>query len=134
MRIGILAMFMAGALLIAAPTESFAQKKQRDVITREEIEKSGQKDLDLFAVIRALRPHFLEGPRGVRTLGGGAIYPVLVVVDSKRQSPEILTQIMALDVKEVRYLEPARSQNEYGINANGGAIVVKMIGAKEKEK
>src|SRR5687768_17236199 len=101
-----LALMVAGGLVFMAPSEAAAQKKQRDVITVQEIEKSGQKDQDLFAVIRALRPHFLEGPRGVRSLGGGAIYPVLVVVDGKRDSPEVLAQIMAKDVKEVRYLEP----------------------------
>lgn len=133
MRLGP-ALLLAGAVVAMAPSESAAQKKQRDLITREEIGKSGQKDQDLRAVIRALRPHFLEGPRGVRTLGGGAIAPILIVVDGARMAPEVLTQIMAVDVKEVRYLEPARSQNEYGINANSGAIVVKMILAKDKEK
>jgi hypothetical protein len=134
MRIGIAALVMAGAFLTLAPTESFAQKKQKDVITREEIEKSGQKDLDLLQAIKALRPQFLEGPRGVRTMGGGAIYPTILVVDGRRMGElDGLSQIMAMDVREVRYLDPSKSQNEYGINANGGAVVVKLMSSK-KEK
>ena len=40
----------------------------------------------------------------------------------------------AIDAKEVRYLDPTKSQNEFGINANSGAIVVKTMNAKDKEK
>lgn len=133
MRLG-LALLFAGAVLAATPTQAFAQKKQRDLITREEIEKSSQKDLDLFTAIKAIRPQFLEPPRGARSMGGGAMNPILVVIDGRRDSPEVLAQIRAADVKEVRYLDPARSQNEYGITANSGAIVVKLLASEKKEK
>ena len=129
-----LALLLAGAFLVAAPSSSFAQKKQRDVITNDEIAKSGSKDLDLLSAIKALRPHFMEMPRGARTLGGSAINPIMVVIDGRRGDAEMLTTLKATDAKEVRYLDPNRSQNEYGINANSGAIVVKLMGAKDKEK
>ena len=51
---------------------------------------------------------------------------------SPRHRDDLVT-IMAKDVKEVRYLDPNRSQNEYGTTANGGAIVVKLLSAKEKK-
>jgi hypothetical protein len=128
----VLAMFAAA--WTAVPDTAFAQKKSRDLITQEEIEKSGQKDQDIIAAIRSLRPHFLEGPRGTRTLGSGMIYPLVVVVDGRRQTGlDDLVTMMAKDVKEVRYLDPTRSQNEFGVNANGGAIVVKTISAKDKK-
>jgi hypothetical protein len=133
MRLGF-ALLFAGAVLAATPAQAFAQKKQRDVITREEIEKSSQKDLDLFTAIKAIRPSFLEPPRGSRSLGGGAMNPLLVVIDGRRDGPETLAQIRAADVKEVRYLDPTRSQNEYGITANSGAIVVKLLASEKKEK
>lgn len=123
----------AGALLALQPSESLAQKKQRDVITNEEIAKSAQKDGDLLTAIKALRPNFLEPPKGLRTLGGGMQYPLLVVVDGRRGDSEALVQLKAIEAKEVRYLEPSRAQNEFGITANGGAIVVKLMNAKEKE-
>lgn len=133
MRLGS-ALLVVGALIAVTPTDVFAQKKQRDVITNEEIAASGQRDLDLLQAIKALRPHFFEGPRGARSLGGGAIMPVMVVVDGRRGEQDALSQLRAIDAKEVRYLDPTRSQNEYGISANSGAIVVKTLSAKDKEK
>lgn len=128
-------MFAIVAALAVVPADASGQKKQRDLITREEIQQSSQKDQDLLAVIRAVRPHFLAGPRGVRTIGGGMQNPLMVVVDGRRESgPDVLVQIMAAQVEEVRYLEPARAQNQYGVNANGGAIVVRMIDAKSVEQ
>jgi hypothetical protein len=133
MRLG-LALLFAGAVLAATPSDAFAQKKQRDVITAEEIEKSGQKDLDLLSAIKALRPHFLEMPRGNRTMGNSYFFPITVVVDGRRGDAEALSQLRAIDVKEVRYLDANKSQNEYGANANSGAIVVKMMRVDKKEK
>lgn len=133
-------MLVAGLVLavpgdaLAQPTQAAAPKKSRDLITQAEIEQSGQKDADLLAAIRSLRPHFLEGPRGVRTLGSGMIYPLVVVVDGRKVTGlDDLVTILAKDVKEVRYLDANRSQNEYGTTANGGAIVVRLIGAKDKK-
>ena len=126
-RIGGLAFLLVCIVLVSAPSGVLAQKKQRDVITREEILNSAQKDQDLLEVIKALRPHFLQAPRGVRTLGGASPGALSVYVDRTRQpGPDILRQMMANTIEEVRYLDPNRSQNEYGITANGGAIVIKM--------
>lgn len=133
MRLGS-ALVVVGALIAVTPAAAFAQKKQRDVITNEEIAASGQRDLDLLQAIKGLRPHFLELPRGPRTLGGGAIMPIVVVVDGRRGEGDALSQLRAIDAKEVRYLDPTKSQNEYGISANSGAIVVKTMSAKDKEK
>ncbi len=132
MRMETLVVMTMGSLLALTPDDLSAQKKQRDKITRQEIESSSQRDRDLLTAIRALRPHFLEGPRGVRTLGGGMQNPTLVVVNGRRETgADALFRIMASYVEEVRYLDPARAQNEYGVNANGGAIVVKLIDTKQ---
>ena len=131
MRLTTRLMLGVATVLVFAPTDATAQKKQRDRITKEEIQQSSQKDQDLYAVIRALRPHFLEGPRGVRTIGGGMQNPVIVVVDRRRETPDVLLQIMAPQVEEVRYLDPSRAQNQFGVSANGGAIVVKLAGSAE---
>ena len=126
---------LAAVTLCTVSTDAAAQKKkQRDVITQEEIKDGGQLDRDLGSAIRSLRPHFLAPPRGVRTMGAGMIYPLVLYVDGIRQ-PDIdaLVSVMAKDVREVRYLEPSQSSNAYGITANGGAIVVKTLTAREKE-
>lgn len=123
---------LAAAALVATPDDASAQKKkQRDLITQEEIEKGGQVDRDLGSAIRSLRPHFLAPPRGIRTMGAGMIYPLVVYVDGIKQTgTDALVNIMAKDVREVRYLEPSQSSNRYGTTANGGAIVVTTLTAK----
>ena len=45
---------MAIGLLAITPVNGHAQKRSRDLITREEIESSAQKDQDIYAVIRSL--------------------------------------------------------------------------------
>lgn len=129
-------MRLVGSLAVAVvasvtqPSGLQAQKRQRDLITREEILKSSQKDGDLFQCIKALRPQFLEAPRGVRSLGGTGTAPLAIYVDKIRQSGgDALFLIMANTVAEVRYLDASQSQNEYGLSANGGAIVIKLYRA-----
>ena len=120
-----------GAVLAITPAESLAQKRQRDRITREEILKSAHSELDLFQVIRSLRPHFLAPPPGVRTLGGAnAPAPKAVYVDGRRETGvDALRTLMALQVEEVLYLDPTRAENELGLVANGGAVMVKLYKA-----
>lgn len=103
------------------------QKKSRDLITREEIEGSAQKDQDIFAVIRALRPHFLAPARGIRTLGNSSTRMSLYVDGARESDFNALKNIMAISVEDVRYLDPSQSEAEFGTVANGGAVLVKRI-------
>jgi hypothetical protein len=130
-RLGFAALILAGALLPLTPAECLGQKRQRDRITREEILQSAQRELDLYQVIRSLRPHFLEPPPGVRTLGGAERpAPVAVYVDGRRETGlDALRTIMADRVEEVRHLDATRSESEFGPMANGGAVVVKLLKA-----
>lgn len=123
---------VAASLIALAPQAAEAQKKQRDVIAREEIEQLTPNDIDLLSALKRIRPHFVEAPRGTRTMGGGMMNPILVVIGNRRGDSQLLETLPARDVREVRYLDPSRAQNEYGIRANGGAIVVKLMNDKEK--
>lgn len=118
---------VSGMALAFTPRPSYAQKKQRDRLTREEILSSAHKDRDIYQVIRSLKPHFLAPPRGVRSFGGSAAQGVSVYVEGKRDTGlDALQTLMARDVEEVRYLDPTRSENEFGPQAKGGAVVVKL--------
>lgn len=130
-RVGFVALILASGLIILAPTEGAAQRRQRDRISREEILKSAHSELDLFQVIRSLRPHFLAPPPGVRTLGGAnPPAPVAVYVDGRRETGiDALRTIMPLQVEEVRHLDATRSENEFGPMASGGAVLVKLLKA-----
>lgn len=132
MRMRLVGMVAMAALAIAAPgSELQAQKRgPRDLLKRDEIMASAQKDMDLLKAIAALRPNMLEPPRGNRSLGGSDMAPLAIFVDRIRQSGrDALLLIPANTVAEVRYLEPAASQNEFGMSANGGALVIKRYRA-----
>ena len=126
---GPLAMLIAGAIMLAPPDLS-AQKKQRDLITREELQGSGQRDQDAFSAIRSLRPHFVAAPRGNRTMGGTAAAALVVYLDGMKSDLQALRTMSASDVVEVKYLEPAKAEEEYGITHSGGAIMVKTSRAR----
>ena len=126
-RSGVTALVLWVGALGMAPAVAHAQRKDRDLITREEIENSAQKDQDIYAVIRSLRPHFLAPARGVRTLGNSSSRRGLYVDGVHETDFGSLKNILASTVLEVRYLDPTRSEGEYGSEANGGAVVVKRI-------
>jgi hypothetical protein len=129
-RLGFTALLLAGSALAVAPGDAGAQKRQRDVISREEILASAQKDQDLYTAIRSLRPQFLEPPRGTRTMGNSITNQILVVIDGSRETGlDALKSVPANSVEEVRYLDPTKSENEFGPTANSGALVVKKFKA-----
>jgi hypothetical protein len=114
----------------ALPAACEAQRRERDRITREEILSSSHRALDLYQVVRSLRPHFLAAPRGVRTLRGAPPAITVVYIDGTRAGElDQLRTIAAMSVEEVRYLDPARAENEFGITHSGGAILVRLVKA-----
>jgi hypothetical protein len=127
-RLAFTILALAGASLFVTPASAIAQKKkQRDIVTREEIEKSAQSALDLFTAVRSLRPHFLEPARGIRTLGNGTVPPTAVYVDGRRETGlDALRSLPAMAAQEIRYLDPTKAAGEYGESAAGGAVVVKL--------
>jgi hypothetical protein len=134
-RAGVTALILAGVSICLAPASGVAQKKQRDLITREEILNSGKKDQDIFQVIRALRPHFLLPPRGVRSSVGGPRPSVLYVNGNRTGELAQLRNILAADVFEVKYLDPSKAENEFGIGHSGGAVMVTLVkGIKSNER
>jgi len=125
-RIGVLGL-LVGAMSALTAGEAPAQNRRRDLLTREEIEKSAQKGQDLLQVVRSLRPHFLSAPRGVRSMMNGPPAPVVLYVDDVRRSGiDELKLIKPELVEEVRYLEPSRAQDQYGITHSGGAVLVTL--------
>lgn len=125
--LGVFGLAAAGSILLASPAQG--QKKSRDLITREEILNSPQSSSDLYSVIRSLRPHFLLPPRGVRSMGGGGRMsaPVFYLNGNRMGELAGLRQILAQDVFEVKYLDPSKAEDEFGVGANGGAVLVTLV-------
>jgi hypothetical protein len=125
----VFALLFTSVLVVLVPDSALAQKRQRDRITREEIENSPHKNLDAFQLIRNLRPHFLEPPKGVRSFGNSnsPYVPIALYVDGRRDTGVDALRVMdPLTIEEIRYLEPTRAENEFGTNAANGAVVVKL--------
>ena len=135
-RLAVAALALASAGFALAPSYAAAQKRDRDKITREEILNSGQKERDLLVVIRGLRPHFVAPPRGVRSMGGGRAGPTVLYVNGNKMGDlSMLRQILATDVFEVRYMDPSKAENEFGIGHSGGAVLVTLVkGIKSGER
>ena len=82
---------------------------------------------DLFQAIQSLRPQFLTLPATVHSRGSAASAPISVYIDRARQmGVQSLRTIAAINVAEVRYLDPTESQNQFGAIASSGAILVKL--------
>lgn len=119
-------------------------QRDRDVITREELVQSAQKSADLYKAVRSLRPHFLQGGRGVRSMdvgtmgrdregvmrasgtarGGDPVEPVIYIDGNRAGSLEILKTIETSTIAEVRYLSPTKALNDKGPGHDGGALLI----------
>ena len=98
------------------------QRGGGDVITSEELAKVAHNDL--YAAINQLRPTFLV-TRGASSFGNGAPEVVQVYVDGVRRGDlQVLHQINAIDVKEVRHLSSTEATQRFGTGNTMGAIVV----------
>jgi hypothetical protein len=123
-----LALIAVLGMLAMTPAGAQELKKDKDKITRAEIEASPQKDQDIYQVIRNLRPHFLRQARGIRSFGNaGAVSPTLYVDGFRESDLNSLKAIPAAAVEEVRYLDPSRAESDYGSDAQGGAVVLKRL-------
>lgn len=125
-----------GALLL--PSGGHSQqpaKKERDIITRDELLEVDTKAPDLYQAVRRLRPHFLvfnRGPRRVCEALDPNCAPArgvatVVYLDGMRAGDlEALKGIPIRKVDEVRYLTPNKAGVEFGAEHEGGAILVKI--------
>jgi hypothetical protein len=134
-RYAAIAAVMLGLGGPGSPDPVLAQSRDRDKITREEILNSAQKQQDLYLVVRGLRPHFLLPPRGVRSISGRPA-PAVLYINGNRMGELIeMRKILATDVHEVRYLDPGKAENEFGVRHSGGAVLVTLIkGLKSDER
>jgi hypothetical protein len=132
-RLKFAAIAVAAAWLALAPSTSQAQKKGgKDRIIREEIMASALVETDMFQVVRSLRPHFLDKPRGNRSLQGNSYTaPTALYVDDKKDvGLDALRTMSPKSVEEVRYLDPPASMERFGQAVNGGAVLVKLYKQK----
>jgi hypothetical protein len=99
------------------------QRRDPNVITQAEL--ASYSTLTARQVIEQLRPQFLR-VRGTTTLGNAEAGDVIwVYLDGTRMGTvEVLNNIGAHEVREIRYLNPSEATNRYGTGHVQGAILV----------
>lgn len=101
----------------AAPTDN-APKRDRNVITQEEIDAS--KMSDAYNVVRALHPGWLLGKTG----GSGRQYVQVYVEGNKAGDTSALQQYNVNAIREIRYLSGDDATTRFGTGNAAGAIIV----------
>jgi len=117
-----------GANALAAQKEK--QSRDRNLITRQELLQSAQNSRDLYQAILSLRPHFIA-PLPLRTSGSAAERarrrtPQVYVDGNLSGGLDVLRSILAENVDEVKYMGPTEAALEFGPEAGGGALLVKL--------
>lgn len=109
----------------ATATKSPSKPKRRpDVISIEEIDPIRTEVTTAYDLVQRLRPNFLRG-RGPTSFGSNAIPVPRVVVDgTPRGQLDLLKQIPAMTIREVRYLKATDASIQFGTGYDGGAILV----------
>lgn len=103
-------------------------KREANLISIAEIESVRDRSDNAMALVRQLRPQFLRA-RGANSFGnarGGrkVPYPKVIVDGMPRGELDVLNQIPAMTVKEIRFLGSADASVRFGTGYDGGAILV----------
>lgn len=99
-------------------------RKNPDVISRDELRDPTIAGSDAMTAIRQLRPAFFRN-RGPQSFQNATAGQVQISQDYGPLQPVAnLSQVDTRSLVEVRYLNANEAQNRFGINANGGPVIV----------
>jgi len=114
----------AGRAPSSEAREDRPARRQRDVITRDELSDPALRAQSVLEVVTLLRPHFL-GDRGSHSFQPSAAGQVHVSIDGGRIMPlEELRGIHAVGVVEIRYLNAAAAMQKFGGAALEGPVIL----------
>src|SRR5215207_7132661 len=113
-----------GELTAVSPTPAGRPRKNLDIISQEELRDPTIAGTDAMTAIRQLRPAFFR-TRGPQSFTNASAGHVQISQDFGPLQPvDRLSAIDARSLTEVRYLNAVEAQNRFGINANGGPVIV----------
>ena len=99
-------------------------RKNPDVIVEQELRDPTIAGTDALTAIRQLRPAFFRN-RGPQSFSNATAGQVQVSQDyGPLQSVSNLSAVDTRSLVEVRYLNANDAQSRFGINANGGPVIV----------
>jgi len=107
-----------------AAQSTTARGGQRNLLTTADLARAG--DVSLYDALRMLRPTFLQA-RPASTTGTAQTEIQVYVGPLQMEGVDHLRQIMAKDVKEVRYLEPREANARFGGSHGSGALLITMM-------
>lgn len=115
-----------------ASTSSARVNRNPNVISKEELQDPTVAGADAATAIRQLRPAFFRtrGPQSFSNASAG-----LVQISQDYGPLQSVQQLSALDTRslvEVRYLDANDAQSRFGINANGGPVIVLLTSTTPK--
>jgi len=113
-----------------APAERV--RRNPNVISREELQDPAVAGGDAMTTIRQLRPAFFRN-RGPQSFSNASAGTVQISQDYGPLQP--VGQLSSLDTRslvEVRYLDANDAQSRFGINANGGPVIVLLSSTTPK--
>ena len=105
----------------ATSSQSGESSPSFNVITREEIQSAGATNAQ--EVIRRLHPSWLR-PRSRSAQRTHPRLPVVYFNDIKSGGPEVLVDLLAENIQEIRYMEGSEATSLYGIGYDAGVIFV----------
>ena len=124
MRHILLTLLVATAAVTAcgSPRAPSATPRNADVITAEELERANIGNA--YHAIERLRPRFLR-VRGPSSVANASADRVIVYVDNTRMGyVDVLREIQADDIREIRYLSASDATSRFGTGHTAGAILV----------
>ena len=122
------------ALTSTQPSSRSAGRRDRDVITRDELADPAVSGRNVLEVVRSLRPHFLTvrgghalqdtstARKGVVDLEAGKVHAS--IDGNKIISIEELSGITAGSVLEIRFLSPSQAMQRFGGTAREGPVIL----------
>jgi hypothetical protein len=112
-----------------APAPSRVER-QPNVIALEELQDPSIYSRDAYTAIRHLRPSFFtyHGPNSFQS-SAGALH--LSIDYGPLQDLQQLNKMTTSGVLEVRYLNAEQAQARFGLNANGGPVIVMVYSKGE---
>lgn len=120
MALAVVTGLMMTACASTGGADQNGSRSSRDVITAEQLENMSNQSV--YDVVRKLKPTWLQR-RGQVSFRGNT--ELLVILDeSQFHDLSLLTSMTAANIQEIRYMDPARATNKYGIRASGGAILL----------
>jgi hypothetical protein len=108
----------------AAAPSATREARNPDVISRTELQDPTIAGTDAMTAIRQLRPAFFR-TRGPQSFSNATAGQTQISQDFGPLQPvNNLAAIDARSLVEVRFLNAVEAQNRFGINANGGPVIV----------